>query len=176
MRIANLDKSVGLRKSAQTPDSSSYMKKVLITNKQQGFSLITAIFLLVVLATLMGYMVSLRVVQQQMVVMSVQGARALQAARAGLEYGIYKALNGSSCVPGTDTTETVTFLPAEPALEKFSVSVTCTATVHTEGVASAFNFYTLTALSSSGTFAQGSAANPDYVSRQIRVTVSTAPP
>ncbi|MBT3206159.1 MAG: pilus assembly protein MshP, partial [Gammaproteobacteria bacterium] len=57
------------------------------TLNQQGFSLITAIFLLVVLATLMGYMVSLRVVQQQTVVMSIQGARALQAARAGIEYG-----------------------------------------------------------------------------------------
>ena len=143
---------------------------------QQGFSLITAIFLLVVLATLMGYMVSLRVVQQQTVVMSIQGARALQAARAGIEYGVCKALNGTSCIPGTDTAETVTFLPADTALASFSVLVSCSATVHTEGAAAAFNFYTLTALSSNGTFEQGANANPDYVSRQIRITVSTTPP
>ena len=89
---------------------------------------------------------------------------------------MYKALNGTSCIPGTDTAETVTFLPADTALASFSVLVSCSATVHTEGAAAAFNFYTLTALSSNGTFEQGANANPDYVSRQIRITVSTTPP
>ncbi len=148
----------------------------MIFSVQKGFSLITAIFLLVVLATLMGYMVNLRVVQQQTVVMSIQGARALQAARSGLQFGVYKALSGTSCSPGVDTTEVVTFLPAEAALANFSVSVNCTATEHTEGAAAAFRFYTLTALASAGSYALGSDANPDYVSRQIRVTVSTEPP
>ena len=40
-------------------------------NRQSGFSLITAIFLLVVVATLISYMVNLSVVQHTTVAMSV---------------------------------------------------------------------------------------------------------
>ena len=49
-------------------------------NKQGGFTLITAIFLLVVVAGLVAYFTNLRVVQQVSLVYGVQGARALQAA------------------------------------------------------------------------------------------------
>jgi len=143
--------------------------------RQNGFSLITAIFLLVVLATLMTYMVNLSVVQQSTVVMNVQGARALQAARSGLEYAIYQALSGSSCSPGVDTSETVTFSSAETALSNFSVAISCSATQHAEG-ASVINFFTLIALAENGSYVSGSNVNPDYVSRRIRVTVSTEPP
>ncbi len=143
--------------------------------RQQGFSLVTAIFMLVVLATLMTYILNLNVLQQSTVVLNVQGARAMQAARAGLEYGVYQALNGASCSPGSDTSETLTFSAAEPALQGFTVTLDCTASSHTEGVVS-LTFYTLTALAESGQLALGANANPDYVSRRLRVTVSQSPP
>lgn len=135
--------------------------------KQSGFSLITAIFLLVVLATLMGYMVNLRVVQQSTVVMSVQGARALQAARSGLEYGVYQALAGSC------TNEIVSFSAA--ALQPFTVNITCVESTHKENTTSV-NFYELTSTATSGSYSSGPNANPDYVSRRIRMTASTQPP
>lgn len=142
---------------------------------QQGFSLVTAIFILVVLATLMTYMLNLNVVQHSTVVLNVQGARALQAARSGLEYGVYQALNGASCSPGSDTVETLAFASTETALKSFSVTLNCSASSHTEATTTLI-FYTITALAENGAFASGADANPDYVSRRLRMTVSNAPP
>ena len=137
---------------------------------KSGFTLITAIFLLVVVGGLMGYMVNLRVLQQSTVVMAVQGARALQAARSGLEYGMYRALlPPNSCSTG----ELVTM--SDQTLSAFTVTVDCIATSHDEG-GTVFNVYTLTALAENGVFALGGNANPDYISRRLRVTVSEPPP
>jgi len=141
--------------------------------RQSGFSLITAIFLLVVLATLMLYMSNLSVVQHTTVVMSVQGARALQAARAGVEYGAYNALgiNGNAwCDSAPDS---LSF--SEPALSPFQVTIDCSRSSHTEG-ADTLTFYAISALAESGSFASGLNANPDYVSRRISITVSDMPP
>ena len=152
---------------------------ILEKSNQQGFSLITAIFLLVVLATLMGYMVSLRVVQQTMVVMNVQGARALQAARSGLEYGVYQVLGPGATVasaaawcaaPGS-----VSFDATESALNSFTVTLGCSLSDHDEGVVTVTS-YQIDALAENGDFTLGSDAPPDYVSRKIRVTVSNEPP
>jgi MSHA biogenesis protein MshP len=140
--------------------------------KQVGFSLVTAIFLLAVLAVLMVNMVNLGVGQQATVVMSIQGARALQAARSGLEFAIHQALVNNSC----PASQTINFQAAEPALQGFSVLVQCDASVHTEGAGPAVTVYYLDALAQRGSYALGSNANPDYVSRRLRVTVSNNPP
>ena len=136
--------------------------------RQQGFSLVTAIFMLVVLAGLIAYMVSISAVQHSTVAMSVQGARAMQAARSGLEYAIYQALNDGNC---SDVTGTVTFGAVEPALQPFSVDLTCTNNTHTEGVTNVV-FYTIQAVAENSHYIRNGLANPDYVSRSIRVTIS----
>lgn len=138
---------------------------------QKGFSLVTAIFLLVVLASLMGYLVSLRVVQQSTVVMSAQGASAYQAARAALEFGIFQALNNATC----NASNTLTFSAADLSLSPFSVDLSCTLSTHVEGVRQV-NVYELTATASRGNYSLGADVNPDYVSRLIKVTVSNEPP
>ncbi len=143
--------------------------------RQNGFSLLTAIFILVVLATLMTYMLNLNVLQQATVVQEIQGARAMQAARAGIEYGVYQALSGAACSPGANTSETILFAASESALKSFSVKLDCQASAHSEG-ATALVFYTLTALAENGAYAAGANVNPDYVSRRLRVTVSRPPP
>lgn len=146
---------------------------------EKGFSLITAIFLLVVLATLMGYMVSLRVVQQSTVVMSVQGARAFQAARSGLEYGIFQVLGpgatAASAAAWCAAPGSISFAPVEPALNSFRVTLGCLHSDHVEGAVTVTS-YEIDALAQNGDFTSGSDAPPDYVSRRIRVTVSNEPP
>lgn len=137
------------------------MKRV---QSQTGFTLIAAIFLLVVVATLVVYMTNIRVVQQTTLVYGVQGARAMQAARSGIEWGIFSAIGGGSCPAAS------TFTPAGAALSAFSVAVTCTESTHTEGV-TAINTYQLTAIASSGSF-----GSLDYVQRRIQATVSLDPP
>lgn len=141
------------------------------SKSQRGFSLVTAIFLLVVVAALMSSIINLSVVQHSTVVMSVQGARALQAARSALEYGVFLALNSDTC----NVSQPLSFLPAEPALNSFNISLSCVMTPHLEDTRTV-NVYELSATASSGTYALGTVANPDFVSRSIRVTVSNQPP
>ena len=133
----------------------------------RGFSLITSIFLLVVVGLLMGYMVNLRVLQQSTVVMAIQGARAMQAARAGLEYAMFQALSGGCVSVGSPLD-----LSAVSSFSGFTVTLTCTESEHEEGLGP-FNVYTLTSVAEKGVFAlTGNRANPDYVSRRLRATVS----
>ena len=132
--------------------------------RQQGFSLITAIFLLTVVAALVIFMVNLRGVQQTTLLYGVQGSRALQAARSGIEWGIYRALNNQACPPAN------TFSIADPELSAFSIVVTCSESTHTEGV-TAVTIYQLTSIASSGSF-----GTLDYVQRRIQATVSRDPP
>ena len=138
---------------------------------QKGFSLVTAIFLLTTVAVLMGSMINLSGVQHSTVVMSVQGARAFQAARSALEYGVSLALNNGTC----NASQALVFQAAEPALNSFNISLGCSSSTHVEDARS-ITVYELSATASSGAYALGTVANPDYVSRSIRVTVSNQPP
>ncbi len=102
----------------------------------RGASLITAIFLLVVLSGLAVAMVTLSTTQQASSAMDVQGARAYLAARAGMEWGVFRASSGSAwgvytgVLPNPNACGTTTFaLPAGTKLADFSVTVVCTQSV-----------------------------------------------
>lgn len=96
----------------------------------QGFSLISAIFLLVVLAALGTAIVNVATVQHKSSAFDVQGARAYQSARAGIEWALYRTLmtvgycNGPAAV--TDSFK----LPTGTTLSEFTVTVTCTPTIY----------------------------------------------
>ena len=92
-----------------------------LTNRQNGFSTVAAIFILVVLASLGAFVVSLTTTQNVSLAQDMQNARAYQAARAGLEWGMARWLNASSCANGS-----VTFTDAD--LSTFTATVTATAT------------------------------------------------
>lgn len=87
---------------------------------QRGFGIITAVFLLVVLAGLGVAMVSLSTVQHTTSALDVQGARAYQAARAGIEWGLYRKLRENACAATSNF--------AVPASGGFTVTVRCTLT------------------------------------------------
>jgi MSHA biogenesis protein MshP len=134
----------------------------------RGFTLITALFLLVVVALLSVYMINLRSVQQSTIVFGLQGARAMQAAQTGLEWGVYDAIN-NNCASAPSTFNVV----GVPALESFSIQVTCVFSDHTEGTAPAdtITTYVLTSTAQTGTY-----GTLDYVYRSVRATVSAQPP
>jgi MSHA biogenesis protein MshP len=67
--------------------------------KSGGVALVTAIFLLVVLAGLAVAVVSLTTAQQAVSVMDVQGQRAYQAAKAGNEWALFIALRTGPTPP-----------------------------------------------------------------------------
>lgn len=88
-----------------------------------GVGLVTAIFLLVVLAGLGVAIVTISTSQQTSSAIDVQGARAYQAARAGIEWGLYQNLR----TPGRRCDAVHAFaLPANSSLNGFSVTVRCT--------------------------------------------------
>lgn len=128
---------------------------------QNGFSLVPALFLLVVLAALGIIAVRLAGVQQQTVVLAMQSGRAYAAARSGVEWSAYQALNNSSCSAATINL-------TEGGLAGFSVQTSCSSTSHSEGP-NTVNVYVIDAFAWSGSY-----GNPDYVSRRIRSTVTDA--
>src|SRR6202012_5447442 len=96
--------------------------------------------------------------QQQAVIMSLQEARALAAAQAGIEWGAYQSLNGGSCAAST------TLALSEASLSGFTVVVTCSTTIFANGTATG-NSYVLKSSASVGTYGQ-----PGYVRRVVSGT------
>ena len=89
--------------------------------RSAGVGIVTAIFLLVVLAGLGVALVTIFNSQQQGIALDEQGVRAHQAARAGIEWGLYHRLRDTACAD--DQTYPVAL--AGDVLGGFSVSVTC---------------------------------------------------
>ena len=125
-----------------------------------GFALVPALFLLVVLGALAVIGIRIGVGQQHAVAMGLMQARALAAAKAGIEWGAYRALNGG-CASATLTL-------TEASFKGFSVVVACTSSAFVNG-AGTNNAYTLTATATSGAY-----GNPDYVHRAASSTLTDA--
>ncbi|MFC0251714.1 pilus assembly PilX family protein [Massilia consociata] len=88
--------------------------------RQAGVGLVTAIFLLVVLAGLGVASVTLFTSQQASSSLDVEGAKAYQAARAGIEWGLYEQLRQGRCA----ATNSFGF-PDTSVLGSFRVTVSC---------------------------------------------------
>jgi MSHA biogenesis protein MshP len=130
--------------------------------RARGFALIPALFLIVVLGALAVVVVRVGTGQQQAVIMSLEEARALAAAQAGIEWGAYESLNGGICAASTMLNL------SEASLNGFTVIVTCSATQFANGAAIG-NSYVLKSTASSGTYGQ-----PGYVRRVVSGTYTNA--
>lgn len=90
----------------------------------RGFSLPTAIFLLVILALLGAFMVSLSTTQNISSAQDVQGSRAYRAARGGIEWALFNLKPPATACPAPSTALTI---------DGLSVTVACSVTAHDEG-------------------------------------------
>ena len=135
---------------------------------QHGFSLVSAIFLLVVLAGLGAGMVTFSTAQNQNMAMDTMGSRAYQAANAGIEWAAYNiaiapgAPNGTVFTPGTATA-------LGGNLEPFTVTVAYTITTQTDdagyppgGASVPVTIYNITS-----TAVWGTVGTPNYVERVL---------
>jgi MSHA biogenesis protein MshP len=129
----------------------------------RGFSLISAIFLMVVLVILGTSLVTISSVQQTTSVQLLQATRAHYAARAGAEWAAARAATGTWC-PGPAYPETTTFALPAP-LEGFNASVACTRSVHDLDGASQQYFDVEVTVSS------GAYGGTDYVRRRLHTKV-----
>lgn len=104
--------------------------------RQRGFSVVTAVFLVVVLALLGAFILSVTGLQQTSAQLDVQGVRAYQSARAGIEWAAWQALDpnnaGGAALPSCPTSPT-NLSGLAGSLSPFTVTVTCGATTTTEG-------------------------------------------
>jgi MSHA biogenesis protein MshP len=150
--------------SRLTPHSSCPRRAPLA---ESGFVLPTAIFLLVVLASLGAYMVSLSRTSQISSALDVQGARAYQAARAGIEWAAWQVVDPQALqTTPTPCPASPSALTLDATLAGFAVSVTCARSLETDG-ADTVAVYQLTS-----TATAGSVGEMDYVERRIEATFS----
>ncbi|MDJ0624163.1 MAG: hypothetical protein QNJ17_14435 [Desulfocapsaceae bacterium] len=122
-------------------------------NNQRGFTLVQAIFVVVVLALLGAVMARLMGVQSSTPVFAIQGARAYQAARSGLEWGAARAGAGNPC-SGTMT------------IDSFNVRVMCASQQYSEGPIGPYEVFRISA-----TATYGSYGTPDFVARTAEMKV-----
>ena len=136
------------------------MSQYRLPSKQRGFTIVMAIFILVVLGLLGAYMVRLSGVQHATSSYALQGARAYQAAKAGLGWAIAKISTGGGCAE-VDAQTALTL----PDWSGFTVKLTCTSASYQEGSANP-GIYMINAHSEFGAY-----GGADYVSRELEVSM-----
>jgi MSHA biogenesis protein MshP len=139
-------------------------------------ALITAIFLIVVLVAIALAAVTLSSVEQDTGTKSLVSTKVYYGAKAGLDWGVQRAVAARSCVASTGP-----FNLTQGALSGISVTVTCSATAH--GTTSCTGAactggaspcpcvaYFITSTATNGTL-----GNPNYAERHVEATVSNVP-
>ena len=122
--------------------------------RQSGLSIISAIFMLVLLAALAAFMLTFSMSSNVTQAQDIQGSRAYWAARSGLEWGAYRVVQDNACATTTLT------------LSGFNVAVTCTLSPPYLEAGSNVNIYRITATANQGTL-----GSVGYVERQLQATV-----
>jgi MSHA biogenesis protein MshP len=131
-----------------------------MTKYQNGFGLVMAIFILVVLGLLGGYMVRFSGVEHATSSYALQGARAYQAAKAGLGWAVAKLNAGGNCADINAQTS-LSF----PNIVGFTVSLSCVSSSYSEGSINP-TVYKVNAHSEFGIY-----GGADYVSRELEMSM-----
>ena len=151
------------------------MRRNCAPASQQGFSLITAIFLLVVIVSLGTLMVTFWGAQQQGSALDALGVRADHASKAGIEWGAFQITQGTSFATSCHAPVATSSVPsvssvsmANTPLSSYTLVVSCFATSHVE-VASTVWAYSLTATASGIDGAVP--GSTDYVERKTQSVI-----
>jgi MSHA biogenesis protein MshP len=128
--------------------------------QQAGFALVAAMFVMIIIALVILAMTRLAGNQHGTNSLAIQQARAYQAARAGLEWGITRAVAGNCAASSTVNM-------AGSNLSEFTVSLRCTPLGYNDENGTALNIYTLTASAQNGV----PASRPDYAFRRLTAKV-----
>lgn len=155
-------------------------------NRQAGFALASAVFIIVALALLGAFAVNISSGQHVGSALDIQGVRVHQAARAGIEWGMYQvqstaaynfsygaALSGVNAAdPNTRAcpVSPSSFSPTAPSLSGFTVTVTCVAYTDANNGPTV---YRLTAIACNRPVASACPGTPDatYVERKLEASL-----
>lgn len=69
-----------------------FMSITSLKRRQGGFAVLAAVFILVVLASMAAYVVSISSAQQMSAALDMLGGRALQVARSGMDWGVSRVI------------------------------------------------------------------------------------
>jgi len=131
-------------------------------SEQQGFAAMAALFLVVVLAALGGFMLTFSNAQHASSAQDVQGSRAYWAATAGLEWGLGSVASGSVTCPSPPS-----ILSKQLVIGAFSVGIGCTSRPYTEA-SSTHAIYQITSVASLSGAVVGSLS---YVERSVSAVI-----
>lgn len=143
--------------------------RIAAPQAQRGVTIVTALFLIVVLAAVGAFAVQIGSSQQQTTEFALLEHRALLAANAGIEFGANRAILANACPDAT--------LAPGGSLTGFRITVSSAVpclpgppyTTHSVNGVN-YRLYTIT---STATF--GAYGTPEFVSRQVVRTVTNAP-
>ena len=124
-------------------------------NRQKGFSLVAAVFLIALALLILLAAVLTTSARSRSTVQALEASRALLAAQSGIEVAIARSLSGGC---GS--------VPTSLTIEDFSVVVGCSATAVDEAP-DTYTIYTLTAAAQRGRFSDST-----FISRRVRATVT----
>ena len=109
--------------------------------RQQGFAIMAAIFIIVVLAALAAFVVSIGSAHLASLALDIQGSRALQVARSGMDWGVARVVSNPAtfgtagdCRSGARSATLGTGAGADfKGYSGFTVTVECRATLFQDG-------------------------------------------
>ena len=141
----------------------------LTVNKNKGFALPSAIFLLVIIAMLTAGLLFMNKFFQKNSALDTLDTKAYLAAKAGLEYGLYQANKSSICLAGGQTISV-----SGAFFQGFKVTYTCTSQTSDEA-GLILTYYRITAVgcNTAGASCPDLTAKPnneDYVEKSITAT------
>ena len=142
-----------------------------VRSLDRGFAMISAIFLLIAIAVLAAAAVTISTTQHRTSAQDLLGTQAYQAARTGIEWGLFNLLEnpgGISCSTG-GTSNAVAMPTGAGTLTPFTVNVVCAQfAAVTEGEGNVTMFQ----LTSTASLAGTAVGTSNYIERQISVTVA----
>ncbi len=127
--------------------------------EEQGFTLVSAIFILVILTLVGGFIVKLTTATQRSQDLAILGTRAYFAAKSGLQWGVFKVTDGAG--PYNCPASPTTFTLNQGATNGFTIEVTCAQ----ENVVERGKNYNVFNLNATSRF--GVSTDYDYVSRRL---------
>lgn len=139
--------------------------------RERGFALVSAIFLLVILSALAAFIVNISTQQQIGSTADIQGVRAYQAARAGIEWGAHNHLRNAACAAASS-------FALGGNLAGFTVTVQCQGALsnNEDGTDLVIRRIVATACNQPAGVAPGVCPNPapgaNYIEREIAVVAA----
>jgi MSHA biogenesis protein MshP len=133
--------------------------------RSRGFALMLAVFLIVTLAAVAAYLLTVQTGQAQAVAQDEQAVAAQLAARTGLEVAAYQILRANAACPAVNQT-----IVLGQRLTGFSVTVQCASFSENEG-AEAIELFRITSTGCNRATCPG-AVDATYVERQLHLTLA----